>query len=98
VLAVSSLTMDPDVSATFMTSLLFWRILFRDALSSLWEARRGSAARFSFRDFVFGARPEPGARPDAGAAEPAVADADEAAGTESVDAMMQPDADKRRRV
>jgi len=81
-----------------MTSMLFWRTLFKEALSSLWEARRGSAARFSFRDFVFGARPEPGACPDAGADGLAVADADEAAETESVDAMMQPDADKRRRV
>ena len=79
-----------------MTSLSFWRTLFRDALSSLWEARRRSVSRFTCR--VFGALPERGACPDAGADGLAVADADEAAETESVDAMMQPDADKRRRV
>jgi hypothetical protein len=93
-------TIDEVLTATAMISLLFERTFSRDLLSSLWEGRRRGSASFCFRvlKFFFGAPPEPGACPDAGADGLAVADADEAAETESVDAMMQPDADKGRRV
>ena len=77
----------PDLSASFIMSLSSWRTLFRLTVSSAWEGRCRSVSLLSFR--VFGAAR--GAFPESGACP-------EAAETETVDTMMQPDAGKRGRV
>ena len=87
----------PDLSASVIMSLSSWRTLFRLTVSSAWEGRCRSVSLLSLRVFAR-ACPESGACPDAGADRLAGTDADEAAETESVDAMMQPDAGKRGRV
>ena len=85
-----SLKIHPDLSASAMMSLFSLRTLFRHSVSSALEGRCCLVA-FPFRFFDRRAFPESGACPDG-------TDADEAAETESVDAMMQPDAGKRGRV
>ena len=77
----------PNLSASAMMSLFSLRSLFRHTVSSAWEGRCRSVSLLSLR--VFGAAR--GAFPESGACP-------EAAETESVDTMMQPDAGKRGRV
>ena len=75
----------PFRSVSCMSFPSFLRTSLKASVSSFWEGRCCSFGVFAF-----------GRCPDAGADRLAGTDADEAAETESVDAMMKPDAGEAR--